>query len=138
MHSRRTILKGLALAPEMYNRNGLAILGADVVSYFCAGQFQPGDPAIALMWRGVRWHFATPANRDAFEMNPRSYCPEFGGYCAYALAESQIGTSDPAAFTVHQGRIYLNYSLQVRRLWLAILDRYIMLAERNWPVNRAN
>ncbi len=152
MHSRRQILTGLALtpalalaprlaaamAPEIYNRNGLALLGADVVSYFQTGAFQQGDPAFALMWRGVQWHFATPANRDTFEMNPRGYCPQFGGYCAYAMAENQIATSDPAAFTVHQGRLYLNYSLDVRRLWLANRDRYIMLAERNWPVLRAN
>lgn len=126
------------MAPEIYHRDGLALLGADVVSYFQAGRFLPGDPAYALMWRGLRWHFASLGNRAAFEINPQAFLPQFGGYCAYGLAHDQIVPSDPAAFTVDRGRLYLNHSLDVRRLWRANQARYITLAEANWPVIRAN
>ena len=147
MLCRRHILTGLALLPasalvprvgvagqsDIYAEQGIAIRGADAVAYFQAGAYAPGDPRYAVMWRGATWHFTSMENRDAFEMDPGTFCPRFGGYCAYALAEGQLVASDPAAFTVYEGRLYLNYSMQVRRQWAADKSRYIAQAEANWP-----
>lgn len=43
----------------------------------------------------------------------------------------KVGT-DPAAFTIHGGRLYLNYSLPVRATWLKDTDAYIDKADANW------
>ena len=147
MLSRRHILTGLALLPAMalvprvclagesdiYTEQGIAIRGADAVAYFQSGAHMPGDRGHAVMWRGATWHFASMENRDAFEMDPSAFCPRFGGYCAYAVAEGELVPSDPGAFTVYEGRLYLNYSMQVRSQWAADKSRYIAEAEANWP-----
>ncbi len=147
MFSRRHIVTALGLFPaiallpraafavasDIYAEDGIAIRGADAVAYFQDGGHVHGSAAQALMWRGATWHFASMAHRDAFEMDPNAFAPRFGGYCAYALAEGELVPSDPAAFTVYQGRLYLNYSMQVRSQWTADMPRFIAAAEANWP-----
>ena len=122
-----------AAEPEVFSDGGLAIRGADPVAYFRTGAPAAGDPALSLMWRGTTWQFATAENRADFEMDPEAYAPRFGGYCAYAMSRGYIATSVPEAWTIHEGRLYLNFSLEVRELWLRDVPGHIAAAEGHWP-----
>ena len=124
---------GLAAQPEVFSDGGLAIRGADPVAFFRQGAPAAGDPALSLMWRGTTWQFASAENRADFEMDPEAYAPQFGGYCAYAMSLGSIASSVPEAWTIHEGRLYLNYSLNVREIWSADIPGNIARAEGHWP-----
>jgi hypothetical protein len=94
----------------------------------------PGSPAIALEHQGVTWRFATEQNRDAFKADPAKYLPQYGGYCAWAVASGYTAPSDPEAFSVVDGKLYLNYSKAVRFLWARDPKGNIEKGNANWPV----
>ncbi|MGP1358911.1 YHS domain-containing (seleno)protein [Roseicyclus sp.] len=145
MPSRRTLL-GLAATfpvllagaaraaePPVFQRNGLAIGGTDPVAYARDGAPVQGDPALAIEWMGARWSFATAENRDAFAAEPDRYAPAFGGYCAFAASRGYLAPTIPEAWSIHEGRLFLNASLRARELWLAELPGVIAAGEANWP-----
>jgi hypothetical protein len=40
---------------------------------------------------------------------------------------------DPAAFTVVDGKLYLNYKADVRKEWSKDIPGMVSKADRNWP-----
>ena len=122
-----------AASPEVFAMDGLAIGGTDPVAYFEQNAPVPGVSDFALMWRGATWVFASADSMEAFEMNPDAYAPQFGGYCAYALAQGSLAASVPEAWTIYQHRLYLNYSVAVRQHWQADIPGYLAQASAYWP-----
>ena len=80
-------------------------------------------------WR----RFSTAKNRALFEADPEKYAPQFGGYCAYAVSQGYTASIDPEAFTLVDGKLYLNYSKDVMNEWLKDRDALIRQAEEKWP-----
>jgi YHS domain-containing protein len=126
-----------AQAQGFFAENGVAIRGTDPVACFTEGRPVRGSRAHAFDWGGVRWHFASAANRDAFAANPEAYAPQFGGYCAWAVSENHTASIDPAAWRIVDGKLYLNYSRGVQRQWERDIPRHIARGEANWPALRA-
>lgn len=123
----------LARSPQTFSVAGVAIRGTDPVAYFTEGRVVAGDPAFAFDHAEATWHFASAANRDAFAADPTRYAPQFGGYCAFATSRGYIASTDPQAWTIWEGKLYLNYSLDVRTLWSADIPGNIALGNKNWP-----
>ena len=105
----------------------------DPVAYFSEGEPVKGKAAHAVTWQGAEWHFATAANRETFEANPEAYAPQYGGYCAYAASKGAVAPTAPDAWTVHDGKLYLNYSQTVRGTWSEDIPGNIAKADANWP-----
>ena len=116
----------------VYTHDGLALGGYDPVAYFRQGGPAPGRPEHRLKYHGAVWLFTSEENLIAFEMNPLAYKPRFGGYCAYTVANGMPMKSDPDAWTIHDGRLYLNYNLTLRILWRRDIPGQIARAERQW------
>ena len=144
MLSRRLFLASLAVtpfaagpamaaSPEVFAIDGVAMRGADPVAYFTQGALVMGTADHALMWKGATWWFATAEHMAQFEANPDAYAPQYGGYCAYAASQGAIATSVPEAWTVYEGKLYLNYSLNVRKIWSEDIPANIALADGFWP-----
>ncbi|HEV2678611.1 MAG TPA: YHS domain-containing (seleno)protein [Aliidongia sp.] len=112
---------------------GIAIKGYDPVAYFTDGKPVLGVPEITAQFDGASWRFATEAHRRAFVAHPAKYEPDFGGFCAYAVAHGQKADIDPAAFTIVNGKLYLNYTLQARVLWRKDLPTELVDGDKNWP-----
>ena len=123
----------IAATPEIYASGGVAINGYDVVAYFRDAAPVIGDAAHHFDWKGTTWHFANTDNRDAFAKAPEEFAPQYGGYCAYALSKGAIAKTSPDAWTVHDGKLYLNYDTSVRSLWQRDIPGNIALADANWP-----
>ncbi|MCB2130511.1 MAG: YHS domain protein [Rhodobacteraceae bacterium] len=119
--------------PAVFAPDGLAISGYDPVLYLTENRAQPGKPEFALEWHGASWRFASAETLTAFEMNPKAYAPQYGGYCAYAVSKGALATSDPEAFTVWNGRLYLNYSADVRTIWREDIAGNVEKADGHWP-----
>jgi YHS domain-containing protein len=129
-----TILRpAFADEPEVFAPGGVAISGYDPVAYFTEGKPVPGKMDHALMWRGATWYFASAESMEAFEMNPAAYAPQYGGYCAYAMSKGAVASTAPEAFTVSDGRLYLNFSTEVRTIWSQDIPGNVVLADGYWP-----
>lgn len=107
--------------------------GYDVVAYFTEGKPVEGSKDFSLEHEGAKWRFSSQANLDLFKSDPEKYAPKYGGYCAYAASQGYTAKGDPEAWTVHEDRLYLNYSLAVRDRWSADKVNYIAQADANWP-----
>ena len=81
--------------------------------------------------------FASAASRDAFRAAPAKYAPQYGGYCAYGMASGYKAPIEPDAWTIVEGKLYLNYNLSVRSRWSADIPGYIGKADANWPTVRS-
>ncbi len=112
---------------------GVAIGGADPVAYFTEARYRPGSADFEAEWMEAVWRFASEENRERFLAEPERYAPAYGGYCAYAVAHNYTAKIDPRAWTIAEGRLYLNYSLEVREKWEESRDAFIASADRNWP-----
>lgn len=121
--------------PVYYNEKG-AIGGADTVAYFslAAGE-KPimGSDEFAHIWQGAKWKFSSAENRDKFIANPAKYAPQYGGYCAYAVALGKTASIKPKYWAIVNEKLYLNYNWLVYHKWKHSKDDYIVKADQNWP-----
>jgi YHS domain-containing protein len=112
---------------------GTAIEGYDPVAYFEEGKPVEGDSDYTHEWMGATWYFASAANRDLFAADPQKYAPQYGGYCAWAVANGYTAKIDPQAWAVVDDKLYLNYSLEVQKQWQQDVPGNITKADGNWP-----
>jgi YHS domain-containing protein len=122
-----------AARADVYSEDGVALGGTDPVAYFTEGKPVQGSPEHSYDHDGATWHFASAGNRDAFAADPDKYAPKYGGYCAYAAAQDALAPTVPEAWSIVDGKLYLNYSLGVRDRWDADRANYISRADANWP-----
>lgn len=120
-------------AGDFFEDQGVAIRGFDPVAYFTAKQPVKGSPEYQADYKGSKFHFASPTNRDAFVADPAKYAPQYHGFCALGVAGGYKAAVDPAAFTVVDGKLYLNYNEDVRKKWAADIPGFVAKAEKNWP-----
>ena len=92
-----------------------------------------GSADHAFNWNGVTWHFASGENQQMFERDPAKYAPQYGAHCAYAMSKGYIAPTVPEAWTMYEDRLYLNFSLRARELWLQDVPVNIALGDANWP-----
>ena len=112
---------------------GIAIDGWDPVAYFTDGKPVEGSKAYSFDWNGATWRFASAAHRDLFAQAPEKYAPQYGGYCAWAVSQGYTADIDPEAWKIEDGRLFLNYSLDVQKKWAADIPGNIAKAAANWP-----
>lgn len=113
--------------------NGVAIRGYDPVAYFTQGKPVKGDASFTLDHGGARWHFSSDANRQLFQADPAKYAPAYGGYCAYGVASGYLVKIEPEAWTIRDGKLYLNYDVSVQKEWAKDPAGFIKKADVNWP-----
>lgn len=110
-------------------RTDTAINGYDTVAYFTLGKPVKGQDALVHEWMGAKWKFSSQAHLDLFKANPEKYAPQYGGYCAYGVAQDNLVKVEPDQFTVRDGKLYLNYDADVQRLWLKDPAGFIRTAD---------
>ena len=103
---------------EYFSSDGIAIRGYDPVAYFKESTPVMGSKDFSYTWQGVQWNFKDTGNLGLFKANPEKYAPQFGGYCAYGVSENHKSPTEPAAFTIVDDKLYLNYSLKVKEIWV--------------------
>jgi hypothetical protein len=112
---------------------GLALRGYDAVAYFREGAPAEGSAEFEHHWNGARWRFKSAENRDRFAREPETFAPQYGGYCSYAVAHGYTADADPLAWRVVSGKLYLNYNVEVRKLWEQDIPGFTQKGEQNWP-----
>lgn len=115
------------------NTSAYAIGGYDPVAYFEAGIAVQGEAELAYDYRGARWLFSSEPRRQKFIKTPAAFAPQYDGYCAYGVSRGYLVSIDPRAFTVRGGKLYLNYSLDIRKQWLSDVQARIQKADKTFP-----
>ena len=115
------------------SRGNLAVHGYDVVAYAVTGTAARGHVEFEYRWQNAVWRFVTAAHRDEFARAPERYAPQFGGYCAWAVSRGYTADVDPEAWKIVEGKLYLNYSKRVQRMWEQDIPGNIAKATANWP-----
>jgi hypothetical protein len=115
------------------DRHGVALKSYDVVAYFTEGRAVEGVAAFEHVLDGVRYRFASAANRDRFAREPRRFLPQYGGFCAWAVSRGYTADTDPLAWRIVDGRLFLNYSRSVQRKWETDVPGNVAKGDANWP-----
>ncbi len=127
---------GAALAAsEIYTGtfSDTAVSGYDAVAYFTQGEPAKGSNDFQTEYKGVAWKFASQENLDLFKADPEKYAPQYGGYCAYAVAQGTTASADPLQWKIVDEKLYLNYNADIRKRWEQDIPGYIVKANSNWP-----
>jgi hypothetical protein len=140
MISRRLVIALFAwitasplVAGEYFEVDGVALRGYDAVAYFVEGQPVKGLPVHSYRYRDSLFLFSTAGNQQKFAADPAKYAPQFGGFCALGTANGYKVKTEPDAFKVVGGKLYLNYNRKVLELWTLDEPGYIKRANANWP-----
>ena len=117
---------------EIYQTKDGAIKGYDAVAYFTQNKAVKGNKQFAVSYKNAIWYFSSAANKEAFRTNPSNYEPAYGGYCAYGCSRGYKAKTEGEAFTIVNGKLSLNYNLDVRDTWNKDQAGYIKKADANW------
>jgi YHS domain-containing protein len=125
---------GAARAANPVNETffGIAVHGYDVVAYFDESRPVKGSREFRHEWQGTRWHFASAESRDRFRADPERYAPQYGGYCAYAVAQGATADIDPEAWKIVDGKLFMAWTKASRDKWLNNAAANIAKADQNW------
>lgn len=123
----------IAKEPVYQSLLSVAIDGTDPVAYFTEGRPVEGEAKFTHEWNGATWRFASASNRDRFVADPERYAPQFGGYCAWAVSQGYTASTDPDAWKIVDGKLYLNYNKSIQARWERDIPGHIAAAEGNWP-----
>ena len=132
-------LSSVAQTAPVNSKKGLAVQGYDVVAYF-GGEAVEGNENFQVRWEGTLYYFSSLKNKAAFESSPERYVPQYGGYCAYAMAVKGNKVSiNPKTFEVRGGKLYLFYNKGRNNTLEFWLDQgpteLVKQADRHWKVH---
>lgn len=136
-------LNSAAKSEANLNKAGVILDGYDAVSYFKEGKdIKPtkGKAEFAVKQDATTYWFSTQKNKEAFLKDSQKYEPQFGGWCAYAVADSKEKVEvDPESFIIQDGRLLVFYKAiwaNTRDKWLNTKDKdsktYLKQADANW------
>lgn len=125
----------LAAKPPVYTApfSEVAAGGYDVVAYFTEGRPVKGEKAFSTVWNGATWQFASAANLSKFKAKPAAYAPQYGGYCAWAVANGYTASGNPNNWKIVGGKLYLNYNDDIQAKWSKDIPGLIRKGDGNWP-----
>ena len=115
----------------------LMLRGHDPVAYFTAGKPTRGLPEIKAEHRGAVYRFASEENRRQFITNPEKYVPQFGGFCAQAMAYAVPAATNAGSFKIIDGKLYLFASPRARLYFEMDQERNLRLAWHYWETEVA-
>ena len=103
----------------------VAIDGFDTVAYWTENRAVEGEKKFTYKYKDAKWRFASKANMELFAANPDKYLPEYGGYCAWAMSDDKLASVDGEAWTMFEGKLYLNYNKRVMKDWREQKPKFI-------------
>lgn len=119
--------------------NGLAIGGYDVVSYFSEGATM-GKKSISTTHDGATYYFSTKENMKMFKADPDKYLPQYGGFCAWGVAEKEsMFPINPETYDIVDGKLYFFFDgdfkgkpLNTMLPWNEETSKLKEMADKNW------
>ena len=85
----------------------IALEGYDPLSYFDPGRPEKGSSKFQFAFDDAVYWFKSADHRAKFAADPERYAPQYGGYCAVALAGGEKVEADPHAWSISNGKLYV-------------------------------
>ncbi len=127
--------EAIAEVPAVHTKgkSKLAVSGYDPVAYFSDSTAKKGNKKHTHVYMDAEYRFANKENLETFKKNPEAYLPQYGGYCAWAVANGYTYRASPKHWSIVDGKLYLNYNGHVKKMWSEDIPRRIAEGDRNWP-----
>lgn len=120
-----------------YNEEaGFVANGYDVVAYF-SKKVKKGKNDFSYKYNNANYKFSSKENLEKFKAKPLLYIPQYGGWCAYAMASKGEKISiNPKTFEIRNGKLYLFYNAFFNNTldnWKEEMpDKLVIKANSNW------
>ena len=121
-----------ATVPDTAGRP-VMLLGHDPVAYFTRGQPMRGSPQHVVDLPARSYYFANAEHKALFEATPARYEPQYGGFCASGAAFAIKLGSDPGAWQVREGRLFIFGDVLGQAAWGVDPAWNVAHADRLWP-----
>jgi len=115
--------------------HNVAVGGYDVVTYFTMNKATKGEVKYQAIHEGATFYFSSKENLKSFQQNPSKYAPQYGGYCAYAVANGGKYPINPETFKIVEGRLFLFYNqdgTNTLTLWNKDEAKLLKAADASW------
>ena len=114
------------------DKSGFGIQGYDPVAFFTDGRPVLGRDEFHATYHGVTYRFASAEHQATFEKDPAKYEPQFGGYCAYGVAQGHLAPVKVDAFQIVDGQLLMQYDSSVRDKFNKNQQANLQAAQSKW------
>lgn len=111
----------------------LGLHGVDAVTLSTFNAVAEGDAAHTVVIDDVAYYFASADSAREFKSSPEEFLPQYGGFCAYAVAKGKKFDGDPQYADIVDGKLYLFVNAAVFELYKKDSKRILAKAEATWP-----
>lgn len=112
------------------------LLGHDPVAYFTRGEPTRGLREHRVSLPGRTYWFASAEHKSRFAADPARYEPQYGGFCASGAAYGVKLGSDPTAWHIREGRLFIFGDVLGQAAWMLDPAWNVEHADRLWPEAR--
>lgn len=124
-----------ATVPDSAGRP-VMLLGHDPVAYFTRGEPVRGTADQAASLPDRTYYFSSAEHRAMFQADPAKYEPQYGGFCASGAAFAIKLGSDPTAWQIEGGRLFIFGDILGKTAWQLDPAWNIRHADAEWPQAR--
>ena len=118
--------------PSIFQKNGLALDGYDVVAFFTEHKPVKGVAEFSYQYQGVQWLFSSDQHRQMFEKEPLKFLPQYGGYCANGIMFGIPWGGNAGDFRVVNDKLYIFGGAVSQAAFELEMDKNIALADDYW------
>ncbi len=111
----------------------LGLHGFDPVVLGTVGAVARGDATNTVVHDGVAYYFASELSADRFAADPEAFLPQFGGFCAYAVALGRKFDGDPRFADIVDGKLYVFVNAEILAKYEANKEQILADAAKRWP-----
>ena len=124
-----------ATVPNAQNEP-VMLLGFDPTAYFTQAKPVRGSPEFKSQLPNRSYYFSSAENKALFDSDPAKYEPQYGGFCASGAAYAIKLGSDPEAWQIHQGRLFIFGDVLGKSGWQLDPQWNVDHADKLWPTMR--
>lgn len=111
----------------------LALRGVDPVALSTLNAVAEGDAAYTVEHDGVSYYFGSALSAEKFAADPGKYMPQYGGFCAFAVAIGKKLDGDPRYADIVDGKLYLFVNAAIFAKYKEDPEEILRKAEETWP-----
>jgi YHS domain-containing protein len=135
------LIQDAAFAADEYNVSTgittagvpLGLHGIDSVALIRFNAVAEGEAMYTVVHDDVAYYFASKQSADTFSADPVKYLPQFGGFCAYAVAKGRKFDGDPQFADIVDGKLYVFVNAAVFEEYKKDPQKWITAAHQTWP-----
>ena len=111
----------------------LGLHGVDAVALSSYNAIAEGEAQFTVVHDGAAYYFASAESARMFEKDPGRYLPQYGGFCAYAVAKGKKFDGDPQFGDIVDGKLFLFVNAEIFEIYKKDSENIPRKAEKTWP-----